>query len=85
MIPANVGGLQDTDDGGETAFPQGSVWVDPAMPQRFGPYSDCAKGHVAVKPRKGAPVQRKLPPTCIWVMSAVKGVAPLPPLMMSIR
>lgn len=55
--------VQDTDDGGETAFPQGSVWVDPAMPQRFGPYSDCAKGHVAVKPRKGAPVLYVLLPT----------------------
>ena len=36
------------------------MWVDPAMPQRFGPYSDCAKGHVAVKPRKGAHVPYEL-------------------------
>lgn len=45
--------LQDTEDGGETAFPQGSEWADESMPERFGPFSECARGHVAVKPKKG--------------------------------
>ena len=44
--------LSDVDEGGETAFPEGSVWTDPAM----GVVSDvmasgCAKGHVAAKPK----------------------------------
>lgn len=33
---------------------QGSEWVDPAMAEQFGPFSDCAEGHVAFKPTKGA-------------------------------
>lgn len=45
--------MQDTEHGGETAFPQGSTWADETMPERFGPFSDCAKDHVAVKPKKG--------------------------------
>lgn len=32
---------------------QGSVWLDPHGEERFGPFSDCAKGHVAVRPQKG--------------------------------
>ena len=46
--------LRDTDDGGETAFPAGSKWLDPASAERFGPFSECAQGSVAVKPRKGS-------------------------------
>jgi hypothetical protein len=46
--------LTDTEEGGETAFPAGSTWSDPASPQRFGPFSECAQGSVAVRPRKGA-------------------------------
>ena len=46
--------LTDTDEGGETAFPAGSTWSDPVSPQRFGPFSECAQGSVAVRPRKGA-------------------------------
>lgn len=45
--------LADVEEGGETAFPFGSEWVNPALAERSGPFSDCAKGHVAVKPRKG--------------------------------
>lgn len=53
--------LSDVDEGGETAFPEGSAWADSsgAMEARFGPFSDCARGHVAVRPKKGAP---QLPP-----------------------
>ena len=46
--------LTDTEEGGETAFPAGSAWSDPASPQRYGPFSECAQGSVAVRPRKGA-------------------------------
>lgn len=45
--------LKDTPEGGETAFPSGSEWVSPDMPKRFGPFSECARGHVAVRPKKG--------------------------------
>ena len=44
--------LSDVEEGGETAFPQGSEWVDPAMGVAADPtFSDCAKGHVAAKPK----------------------------------
>ena len=33
---------------------QGSSWMDPSMETQFGPFSNCAAGHLAVKPRKGA-------------------------------
>lgn len=46
--------LTDTEEGGETAFPSGSKWLDPTSEQRFGPFSECARGSVAVRPRKGA-------------------------------
>lgn len=45
--------LSDVEYGGETAFPKGSEWLDPKLESQFGPFSDCAKGHVAVKPSKG--------------------------------
>jgi hypothetical protein len=32
---------------------QGREWVDPAMREAFGPFSDCVKGNVAFKPRRG--------------------------------
>jgi len=44
--------LNDPDEGGETAFPN-SQWIDPSLPDRYGPFSDCAKGHVAFKPKRG--------------------------------
>ena len=34
---------------------QANDWLDPDMDERFGPFSDCAKSHVAVKPKKGTP------------------------------
>lgn len=30
-----------------------SKWMDPRQAERNGPYSDCAAGHVAHKPKKG--------------------------------
>lgn len=44
--------LSDVEEGGETAFPESSVWMDPAMGEKAG-WSDCAKGHVAAKPKAG--------------------------------
>ena len=46
--------LTDVEEGGETAFPSNSKWADPGMAQRFGPFSECAQGHVAVHAKKGA-------------------------------
>lgn len=45
--------LSDVEEGGETAFPDGSVWADPSMEGRSAGMSDCAKGHVAAKPKAG--------------------------------
>ena len=47
--------LTDTEEGCETAFPttSDSSWADAGQKERFGPFSDCADGHVAVKPKKG--------------------------------
>ncbi|KAK9842565.1 hypothetical protein WJX81_006326 [Elliptochloris bilobata] len=39
--------------GGETAFPEGSAWLHPAAAHKSGPFSECARGHVAVRPRLG--------------------------------
>ncbi len=44
--------LSDVEEGGETAFPQNSKYTDPAIPEKGGPWSDCAKGNVAAKPKK---------------------------------
>mmetsp|Transcript_26898 Transcript_26898/g.58722 ORF Transcript_26898/g.58722 Transcript_26898/m.58722 type:complete len:357 (-) Transcript_26898:792-1862(-) len=42
------------DEGGETAFPMSNGWLHPEMgEQTQGPFSACAKGHVAYKPRRG--------------------------------
>jgi hypothetical protein len=44
--------LSDVEEGGETAFPDGSQWVDPAMGAKADPsLSACARGHVAAKPK----------------------------------
>lgn len=45
--------LRDTVEGGETAFPASNQWIDPALRDRMGPFSDCAKDSVAAKPKKG--------------------------------
>ncbi|KAG2446166.1 hypothetical protein HXX76_000761 [Chlamydomonas incerta] len=45
--------LSDPELGGETAFPLANTWTHPDMPKVFGPFSDCVKGNVAFKPRKG--------------------------------
>lgn len=39
--------------GGETAFPDSDEWADPSIPERIGPFSNCAEGHVAFRPKKG--------------------------------
>ena len=45
--------MPDVEEGGETAFPEGSVWMDPSIPKKGGAVSECAKGHVAAKPKAG--------------------------------
>jgi hypothetical protein len=43
----------DVEQGGETCFPEGSQWLDPGMQAKVDPtFSDCAKGHVAFKPKR---------------------------------
>jgi hypothetical protein len=44
--------LSDVEEGGETAFPLVEEWMHPEQQKRYGPYSECAKGKLAVKPRK---------------------------------
>ncbi|EFN57937.1 hypothetical protein CHLNCDRAFT_142031 [Chlorella variabilis] len=44
--------LSDVESGGETTFPN-SEWIDPALPKALGPFSECAQGHVAMKPKRG--------------------------------
>ena len=39
---------------------QGSQWLHPALAERNGPFSECAQGHVAVRPRLGALLVRML-------------------------
>ncbi len=49
--------LSDVEEGGETAFPHDSVWMDPTIPKKLEQsgvkISECAKGHVAYKPKAG--------------------------------
>lgn len=45
--------LSDVDEGGETAFPMNSEWIDDSVKQRLGPFSSCAEGHVAARAKKG--------------------------------
>ncbi|EFJ47859.1 hypothetical protein VOLCADRAFT_60971, partial [Volvox carteri f. nagariensis] len=45
--------LHDTEEGGETAFPDSSSWLTPDLATRMGPFSECAQGHVAFRPKKG--------------------------------
>lgn len=42
----------DVIEGGETAFPDSNHWVDKALPAKLGPFSPCAAGSVAFKPKK---------------------------------
>uniref|UniRef100_A0A7S0X1H1 procollagen-proline 4-dioxygenase n=1 Tax=Chlamydomonas leiostraca TaxID=1034604 RepID=A0A7S0X1H1_9CHLO len=45
--------LNEPEEGGETAFPT-SEWISPELVKRYdGGFSDCAKGHVAFKPKRG--------------------------------
>lgn len=45
--------LNDVPRGGETAFPYSNRWVHASLPARLGPFSPCAAGSVAFKPKKG--------------------------------
>ncbi|KAK3280330.1 hypothetical protein CYMTET_11817 [Cymbomonas tetramitiformis] len=45
--------LSDVEEGGETAFVTSKNWIDPETAKLNGPWSPCADGKVAVKPRKG--------------------------------
>ncbi|GAX75544.1 hypothetical protein CEUSTIGMA_g2987.t1 [Chlamydomonas eustigma] len=46
--------LADAEEGGETSFPDGSVWSNPKLEKVYGPkLSPCAQGHVAFPPRRG--------------------------------
>ncbi|GFR42774.1 hypothetical protein Agub_g3735 [Astrephomene gubernaculifera] len=46
--------LHDTEEGGETAFTSPAAsWLDPQLEERLGPFSECARGHVAFRPKKG--------------------------------
>jgi hypothetical protein len=42
----------DVIEGGETAFPDSNFWVDKSLPAKMGPFSPCAAGSVAFKPKK---------------------------------
>jgi len=44
--------LSEVEEGGETAFPKSTHWVDEAE-QAGGEWSECARGVVAARPRKG--------------------------------
>lgn len=46
----------DVIEGGETAFPDSNFWVDKSLPARLGPFSPCAAGSVAFKPKKVCPL-----------------------------
>ncbi len=42
------------EEGGETAFPSSNGWLHPEMGEKSqGSFSECAKGHVAYKPKAG--------------------------------
>jgi 2OG-Fe(II) oxygenase superfamily len=47
--------LTDAEEGGETAFPKTSDgdWADVSQRSTSTGFSDCARGHVAAKPKKG--------------------------------
>ena len=46
--------LADPEEGGETAFPEGSQWSNPKLKNMYdSELSECAKGSVAFKPRRG--------------------------------
>ncbi|GBF89628.1 hypothetical protein Rsub_02346 [Raphidocelis subcapitata] len=45
--------LSDVEEGGETAFRGSGSWADPGLPAAMGPASNCTRGGVAFKPKKG--------------------------------
>ncbi|GMH34292.1 hypothetical protein BSKO_02126 [Bryopsis sp. KO-2023] len=45
--------LNDVESGGETSFPRSYNWADPTLQVKNGPWSPCAHGNVATKPKKG--------------------------------
>jgi hypothetical protein len=38
---------------GQQSALQDSEWLDPSLQKTLGPFSKCAEGHVAMKPKKG--------------------------------
>lgn len=45
--------LNDVDEGGETTFPHTRTWAKPGQEERFGPFSECGKGLLSIRPKKG--------------------------------
>lgn len=45
--------LHSAEEGGETTFPENSVWANPEMAHMQTNLSQCAQGHVSLKPRPG--------------------------------
>ncbi|GAX79135.1 hypothetical protein CEUSTIGMA_g6575.t1 [Chlamydomonas eustigma] len=46
--------LVEPEEGGETAFPESNGWLHPELGEATqGPFSPCAQGHVALKPKTG--------------------------------
>ena len=63
----------DCEEGGETAF-LNSQWADPAEGQSRGPWSECAQGHVAAKPRRVRPFP--MDHAVLAVCALLRGVLP---------
>eukprot|EP00210_Caulerpa_lentillifera_P005874 g5617.t2 len=45
--------LSNVEEGGETSFVNSWNWIKPEQADRHGSFSECAQGHVSVKPNKG--------------------------------
>ncbi|KAL6755211.1 hypothetical protein V8C86DRAFT_2682598 [Haematococcus lacustris] len=45
--------LADTEEGGETAFPDATHWAHPSLALASANLSECARGRVAFKPKQG--------------------------------
>lgn len=71
MTDAAVCVCTDVEWGGETAFPRDSKWVNPELELKYGPWSECAEGHVAAKAKKVSPA---LDHGCLRCAAAFGGV-----------
>jgi len=70
-----VSAAADVIEGGETAFPDSNHWVDKSLPQKLGPFSPCARGSVAFKPRKVITWPCLLQHKCMWECASHNMVA----------